>query len=366
MNIFRSNIKRILRDRTSLLFMVILPVFFISMYFVATSAGLSGLKIGFIDRDQTPLSTGMEAHLASEYVLVEVEEENLSAALLDGEVDYAVIIPEGYTRDILEGNHARVQGYESLDNNVYRPFVIYLESYLEAIQTIGRQSGGNEEVFYQALEAYEEGIFQMTSVQTGNSTLHTERSMGFLIMGILFFSIRSTSLIMKDKKSKVFQRILTSPLHLKQYMLENILCFSLLMLIQIALILVVVAGVFRLPMGPSLINLFLVLFLFGVTSISLGISLVSLGKDQNRMATITTLIATPMLMLGGAFWPRAIMPELLQNIGRFIPVTWAMEGVERVLQGSSITDLWFEVLILIAFSLLFFLLGTWKKEEVVQ
>ncbi len=366
MKIFKSNIKRILRDKASMISMILVPVVFISLYFVANTSGGTGIRIGIHDGDKTVLTGIISENLEEHFTLREVPVEKMQEMLLVGDLDYAVHFPKGYTEGTILGERPGVEGYESMDNQRYQPFILYFENYLSGVHTLAEGAAGEEALFYQGLESYDQGIFGVHYETTGVTPAHTTGAMGFLIMGILFFSIRSTTLILKDRKTKIFQRILTSPLSIKQYMFENILSFALLILIQIALILGIVAGVFRVPMGPSLINLFVILFLFGLSSISLGISMVSLGKDQHKMTTLTSLLVTPMLMLGGVFWPTEIMPETLQNIGKFIPVTWAMKGIEGVLYGSGLEDLWFEALILIGFSLLFFLLGSWKREDVAH
>ncbi|WP_160718229.1 ABC transporter permease [Isachenkonia alkalipeptolytica] len=367
MKIFKSNIKRILRDKASMVSMILVPVVFISLYFIAnTSGGSGGIRIGIHDEDQTAMTEIIHNNLEENFTLQEVTLTEIQGMLFSGDLDYAIHFPEGYTEKTIQGETPGVEGYESMDNQRYQPFIFYFENYLLGIHSLAGEAQGEEALFYQGLEFYDPGMLGINYETTGATRAHSISSMGFLVMGILFFSIRSTTLILKDRKTKIFQRILTSPLSIRQYMLENILSFALLILLQIGLILVIVAGVFRVPMGPSLINLLVMLFLFGLSSISLGISMVSLGKDQHKMTTLTTLLATPMLMLGGVFWPVEIMPEPLQNIGMFIPVTWAMKGIEGVMYGSALGELWLEALILIGFTLLFFLLGSWRREDVAQ
>lgn len=366
MKIFKSNIKRILRDRASMISMLLIPVVFISLYFVANASEGSGIRIGIHDQDGTAMTEGIYSNLEEHFTLQAVEEREIRGMLLSGELDYAVVFPFGYTQAMISGEAPGVEGYESMDNQRYRPFILYFENYLSGIHTLAKEARGDEALFYQGLEYYDTGFLGIHYESTDNTRAHSISSMGFLVMGILFFSIRSTTLILKDRKTKIFQRILTSPLSLGQYMMENILSFALLILLQIGLILLIVTGIFRVPMGPSWINLLVMLFLFGLSSISLGISMVSLGKDQHRMTTLTTLLATPMLMLGGVFWPVEIMPETLQNIGMFIPVTWAMKGIEGVLYGKALGELWLEALVLMGFTLLFFLLGAWKREDVAK
>ena len=42
-------------------------------------------------------------------------------------------------------------------------------------------------------------------------------------------------------------------------------------------------------------------------------------KNAEEVGVISTLLIIPMTLLGGAFWPRWVMPELLQELGKFVP-----------------------------------------------
>ncbi len=68
-------------------------------------------------------------------------------------------------------------------------------------------------------------------------------------------------------------------------------------------------------------------------------------------------------MLGGCFWPKEIMPDMLQRISEFVPVTWAIKGMEKILNGGSITTVGNEIIVLLLFALVFFLVGSAQKNS---
>ena len=49
---------------------------------------------------------------------------------------------------------------------------------------------------------------------------------------------------------------------------------------------------------------------------------------------INSMIVTPTCMLGGCFWPLAIMPEFMQKIANLHPAKWAIEAVEIAATGG--------------------------------
>jgi ABC-2 type transport system permease protein len=58
-------------------------------------------------------------------------------------------------------------------------------------------------------------------------------------------------------------------------------------------------------------------------------------------------------LLGGIYYPVAVMPEWMQKIANLIPVTYALRAMRlALLQGAGFDELWSDILILGGFSVL--------------
>ena len=258
-----------------------------------------------------------------------------------------------------------------MDANRSRAVIMYLENFLMAADNMGINAKGDTESFYEGIENYKEGPIKSIQVnvreqeENDNTGYLTTQTMGMFLMFILFFSTKATTLIVKDKKDKTFFRLICTPYSIKRYMFENILSFLIVSIIQIGLIMFIVSTVFNLDLGHSPLSLFMILVIFGMVSISLGVALTRISDDVNKISPIASAIIIPMVMLGGALWPIEIMPEIFQQLSNFMPTTWAMLGIEKLLvYDYFIFEIYQEIGILLLFSLAFFLLGTWKKEDV--
>ncbi|MDW7671247.1 MAG: hypothetical protein SCK57_07615 [Bacillota bacterium] len=84
---------------------------------------------------------------------------------------------------------------------------------------------------------------------------------------------------------------------------------------------------------------------------------------RNKVSLLLVLVIPPA-MLGGLLWPREIMPQILQHIGMFLPTTWMMEAVNKVMITGRFLDAGWEVAILLLFSLVFFLMGSWRRVDI--
>lgn len=369
MMVFIYSIKRILRDKGMLLSMIVLPIAFITLTMIISGDGEYIFNIGVADFDGTSFTEDFIKSLESRGTILRIEDEKeIQRKIIDNSLQLGFVIPQGFTRSIMDNESAaEIKVHRINETDVSVPVGLYIENYLGAAKHIAETVNGNEDDFYRGVEYYRNGLNGIEGLSIDNETgdrIITLNGMGFLVMSMLFFSSSAATLILEDKKNKTFYRVLSSPLKLKSYMLQNLLSFLVVTQLQILAIMLLMSQVFKMNMGPSIINLIILLFAFSLVCISFGNALTSLSKDSRQASVLIPLLVMPMVMLGGCFWPRDIMGATLQRVSNFVPTTWILKGIEKVLHGQPITAITTELIILILFSVVFFLLGTWKKSEV--
>lgn len=182
-----------------------------------------------------------------------------------------------------------------------------------------------------------------------------------MVMFMLFMATNAASLVLEDKQLKTYSRILSSPISPRGYFLQNLLSYIAMMFIQVLAVFFILIFIFKADLGPSIVNLLILYGVFALTCVALGLAISSISKDLKQNNSIAYLITIPMSMLGGCFWPREIMPKVLQQLSYFTPVTWVLNATEKLLYGSSLTGLAQEIGILLLFTLLFLIIGSNKK-----
>lgn len=366
MTIFLYNIKRILKRKLNIVLMIVVPVVFI-LISIAVTRGGSIVVLGVVDNDNTELTNTLIENLDGKCEVAWINEDEINSKIISYTVHYAIVIEKGFTDSIIKGEDARVKSYSIRETDAAVPLKMYIENYINAAKNIAKASGGDKDKFYLGMDYYQNGNFgaefkTIDFKSFGKRT--TLLSLGFLIMCIMQLSSFSTTMVLEDKEKNTYYRILSTPLKIKSYMLQNILSFIAIAAIQIGAVIAVMKFIFNADLGPSVLNLYLVLFIFGIVSVSIGVAISSLSKNTSQSSTLATFIITPMCMLGGCYWPREYMPDILKNIGDFVPTTWALKGAESVLNGSSILGIWKELSILLLFALVFFLLASWRRADV--
>ena len=80
---------------------------------------------------------------------------------------------------------------------------------------------------------------------------------------------------------------------------------------------------------------------FGIIVIlGIGLALGGWAKNERQVAPLGNIIVFPMMFLTGVFFPRFLMPEWLQNITTYMPLTPVIDGARLILtEGKGLIDL---------------------------
>jgi len=89
---------------------------------------------------------------------------------------------------------------------------------------------------------------------------------------------------------------------------------------------------------------------------SLGLLIGILAKMPEQTAVFALIPMFLFAGLGGAWMPIDMLGETVQKVSKFTPVSWIMTGYKDILmQGAGLNDILLNILILIGFSLIFFI-----------
>ena len=68
-----------------------------------------------------------------------------------------------------------------------------------------------------------------------------------------------------------------------------------------------------------------------------------------------------MALLGGCWYPVELFPEVVRNIVKVLPTTWAMQGMlDILLRGQGVGGILPEAGVLLSFAAVFFVIGIWR------
>ena len=368
MIVLKNTLKRLLRNKVSLLLVLVIPPAMLGLIFGLGSMGMNTVTLGLVDQDQTLLTRQLEEVLLEQAPVVHLSESHIRNELAASRVNLVLVIPAGFTETILEGREPVMESYSIQESNVSLPVRLVAESFIRAARNVAMVAEGSSEAFYKGMADYRSGrlqvITQLKEAGEGNRSDAAASAMGILGMNMLFLALYATIHLLKDRENRTFHRVMTTPLSQRSYLLQVIGCFLVILLIQVTGVFLISRFLLNLHLGVSTLALYGVMAVFALVCVAFGIAIASLVKTTRQAGTLASLLTTPMAMLGGLLWPREIMPEILQHIGMFLPTTWMMEAANKVIVSGRFMDAGWEVAILLLFALVFFLMGSWRRVDI--
>ena len=188
----------------------------------------------------------------------------------------------------------------------------------------------------------------------------------FFVPGIMVFVVFMLTFILtllafvSERTSGCLERLQVTPLRESEIVMGYALAFTIIAVLQTAILLAIVAVGFKIMIVGSIFLAFLVQALLAIVSLSLGILLSSLAKSEAQAIQALPIVALPVFLLGGIFWPVEAIPSWLRPLTYAIPPSYAVNATRSVmLRGWGAGDIWVELVALSGFTVLFLVLSVW-------
>jgi ABC-2 type transport system permease protein len=227
MTIFITNLKRILRRRINRIMIFAVPIVIVLMAFNLNMNGFN-INVGVVDKDKTQFTKEFIKGLKEKSEVGIISEDRMKDCIKNKSLAYGIVIDKGFTEDILKGRNVKLKSYRADEVNITSAVKLYIENYISASRNIAKNVGENEELFYSSIKTYKKGIFKSKTIvfdKKGGDVKKERSALSILGYAMLIIATFSTNLILEDKKSRTYIRMFASPLKNFSYMLQNVLCF---------------------------------------------------------------------------------------------------------------------------------------------
>lgn len=356
-------LQRLLKKKSNFVFLLILPIIF-NIIFIYGMFENNSYKIGIIDEDGSELTGELDEYLGRKYTVIEYDsEEKAKSDLLNSKINCFLVWPIGFSESMTSKSPLNVGCYSIQESNASQLIKLELDGLLKSCRIIKNKSGNDSALFNERVKLFLKEETRIVNETVSDKNIDVEnsvRSLGFLAMGIMFMIGTSTTIIFKDKESGVFKRIIASSMSMRQYFWENFLSFFIISTIQIFIVFVIVDLFMGVHYGGQFVRVLLCTYLFVIWCISFGMFISSLSKDMLRANAVIGFCNIILLMLGGCFWPKNIMPVFLQVISNLIPTGWYLSLAEKQMNLCNLTAGLAEGLLLL-FSSCAFMYFAYKK-----
>ncbi|MDD3035472.1 MAG: ABC transporter permease, partial [Candidatus Saccharimonadaceae bacterium] len=162
--------------------------------------------------------------------------------------------------------------------------------------------------------------------------------LGFSILGIGIFG--PVNVFPELKKMGILRRLSTTPLRVWQYFLSTMIGQALIGTISLAMMFLVAVWFFNLKITGNIFELGVFLIFSIITILGIGLALGGWAKNERQVAPLSNIVTFPMMFLSGTFFPRFLMPEWLQNVSSFLPLTPVIDGIRLITtEGKHFVDI---------------------------
>jgi ABC-2 type transport system permease protein len=389
LDITQKDLRQLVRDRSTFLFLLIMPIAFTFLFgfafggFGGGSASDSRLPVGYLNQDHSKLGNQLHDLLAASKVIRLDQDQartvsDLEQLVAGKKMAAAIIVPPGYGKASLAGKHARL----TLIADTATPAATTaqadilaaanrLDSAVSMALSMEQVTGARvpfEHAFEKSLSAWEQPPIAVTettstAIKRQDSGLmslaHTSPGMmlQFAIAGLL----TAAQVIVSERRSRALQRLLTTATRRVHILLGHYLAILTLIFGQFLLLILFGQLVLRVDYLRDASATLLVTLSAALCIAAMGLLIGVLAKSEEQ-AIIFSLI--PMFILaglGGAWVPLEVTGPAFQTVGHVSPVAWGMDGFKNVIaRGLGINSVLLPASALIGYAVLFFGLAAWR------
>lgn len=328
-------IRRVFRDKTALFFTFAFPLIFLFVFggIFGRNSGGTSFKVAVINESKSPYASQLNDQINSNKLYkVSQGVDSLDAAkdkMNRGQLDAAIVLPADF------GNQAG-------EIPSGKAVVYYTQNNLQASQALTSilqaQLQGMNQKFVATATPFTVSSTQLNLKGLTQFDYTFAGLLGFSIVGLGIFG--PVNVFPELKKQGILRRLHTTPLRVWQYFMANVVSQTTVGLITMALMFAVAIVVFHLNVIGNWFALIFYLTISITMILGIGLALGGWAKNERQAAPLANLVVFPMLFLSGTFFPRFLMPQWLQSVSNFLPLTPVIDGIRLIAtEGKSLLQL---------------------------
>lgn len=164
---------------------------------------------------------------------------------------------------------------------------------------------------------------------------------------VIMFLITSIATL-RERTSGTLERLLAMPIGKLDLILGYAIVFGLLSVVQVSIALAVSVWWLDMNVMGSIWYLLMVSSIDAVLGVALGLCVSALARSEFQAVQFMPALVLPQFLLCGLLVPRDQMAEWLKVISDYLPLTYAVEAIDRVLRFETVDDnFWKHVTIIV-------------------
>ncbi|MDD3647727.1 MAG: ABC transporter permease [Candidatus Dojkabacteria bacterium] len=399
-----ASIKMYIRDKRALMFTLLVPIITMSIFGILDFSGGGNLKLGIVvadDAGEDIRSTVDQIKDSGNFDIFEGSYDDQINALEDDERDMILrfTLDTPSDEDVNEYAKSLPANIDSINTTCNRDITVkknldcivseYIQNSTKVevdafINTSSKQSAefallAIQQQFTQ-MSLQKADVAPLFEVQKEEVNVNRLTQLDFILPGMIGLTIMQAGLfgvagtIVSYKEKGILKRLFATPLNKADFLFSNVVTRILVGLLQVLVLFAypkfanwAIATLRDIPLENAqfyftivgnLGELLAVAFIGNIVFICFGFAISSFAKTFDQVQPIIMLIQFPMMFLSGVFFPKEALPNIVQKVADYFPLTFLIDGLRLIMnQGKSMFDTGPELLGLVIWGFLMFVVA---------
>ncbi len=357
--IFIKETIQILRDPSALIIAIILPLMLLFLMGYAISLDAKKIPVGIVlEKNSKYTASLIKSFESSESFKIEIarDRREFISKLQEGSLRAMIIIPSNFDKEILKGNPQ----IEIITDGSEPSIAGYVNKY-------------SNELWKSWLEYENLTPTSTIEVRTRYWFNAPLSSKYFLLPGsiaiilTLIGTLLTALVVAREWERGTMEAIMSTPTTILELLISKLLPYFFLGLISLTICVLITLFWFEIPFRGSYFLLFLTSAIYLIPSLSLGLLISTLAKNQFVAAQMALIVGfLPAMILSGFIFQISSMPQWLQFLTNGIPATYFIPILQTLFLTGNIYEIIIpnSIFMLIIGFILFFIIFLITKKKI--
>ena len=325
------------RDRMTFGMIVMIPLIQLLLFGYAINTNIRHIPVGIVDFSQSGLSRELvQIVKATQVVDVRSDFESVEAAqtaIASADIRAALIIPEDVDNRLARHQSVGLGSPPATSEETSRPIAQWIADGSDTIIASAIKSLRSMPL----AELLDRPVNRVTPTFEVTLLYNPEqRTVVNVVPGLVAIILTMTMImftsaaIVRERERGNMEMLISTPVRSIELMIGKIIPYIFIGVIQVGIILGLGRVLFDVPIGGGLAQLAGVTFLFITSSLTLGLVISTIARNQLQSMQMAVFVLMPSILLSGFIFPYEGMPVAAQYIAEALPATHFMHLIRGV------------------------------------
>ncbi len=350
-NVCLKVLNEIKNDKRTIGLVLFAPILILSLLYSITSVNYDEIKIGVVASPKAIIED-ITSSKDPKVKVSKLKESEIKKLSEENEIDLAIKIDEKYNA-VLYTNAYNTKS--QIATGIVQKSIAKQAQSEAKTQITKLLKGPESKIFLENLQNSKSTL--KVKYLFGNSNTSLFEKFASAIIGILvFFLVYLIGGInfLRERTSGTLEKILTTPIKRYEIILGYVFGFSIVAFIQTLILVLYSIYVLGLDNKGNVLLVFGINFLTALTSLSLGLLMSNLARNEFQFIQSIPMVILPQLFLCGLF----DLPDFWEKVSYILPLKYTANALQEVIiYGKGIDTVIVDILPLLTFIIVFIVLN---------